>query len=96
MAFIGMLRTSYGRLHANHSVHHYAHGYTHRYAYGNGYGYGYDPGAAAVAGVIGGLLGAGVAGAYDCGGYGYGYGSCDDYGSTGRMMAATAMVTARV
>src|SRR3984957_3650503 len=64
--------------HGRHTVHHYAHHYVrgHRYAYGNGY----NPGAAAAVGVIGGILGAGLAGAYDCGGYGYGYGSCDDYG----------------
>ena len=62
--------------HGRHTVHHYARHSVrgHRYAYGNGY----NPGAAAAVGVIGGILGAGLAGAYDCGGYGYG--SCDDYG----------------
>ncbi|HEY1782606.1 MAG TPA: hypothetical protein VGG79_19605 [Roseiarcus sp.] len=62
--------------HGRHTVHYYAHPYLrgHRYAYGNGY----NPGAAAAVGVIGGILGAGLAGAYDCGGYGYG--SCDGYG----------------
>ncbi len=75
--------------HGRHTVHHYAHHYVrgHRYAYGNGY----NPGAAAAVGVIGGILGAGLAGAYDCGGYGYG---CMAMGPV--TTTATAMDTGRI